>query len=77
MTQSLPLELVQSQLKELVHQLSPGDEIVLVEHDRAVAKLIYQGPEASARPKPGLGRGSILYMSDDFDAPLDEMKDYL
>jgi len=28
------------------------------------------------RPAPGLGKGSVLFMSPDFDEPLEEMQDY-
>ena len=76
MVHSLPIEVAQVQLKELVLALTPGDEILLTEGDRPVAKLVYQS-SSQTRPRPGLGRGSIRYMSDDFDAPLDEMQDYM
>ncbi|MCU0707909.1 MAG: hypothetical protein MUF23_06425 [Pirellula sp.] len=77
MTTSIPIEQVQGMLRELVRQLSPGDEILIMENDRAVAKLVYEGTRETARPKPGLGKGSIKYMSPDFDEPLDEMKEYM
>lgn len=77
MTNSIPIEQVQDRLKELVHQLTPGDEILITENDRTVAKLVYEGSTETPRPKPGLGKGSIIYMSPDFDEPLDEMKEYM
>ena len=77
MTNSLPIEQVQDRLKELVHQLTPGDEILITENDRAVARLVYEGSPEASRPKPGLGKGSIIYISPDFDEPLDEMKEYM
>ena len=77
MTNSIPIEQVQDRLKELVHQLAPGDEILITENDRTVAKLVYEASTGVARPKPGLGKGSILFMSPDFDEPLDEMKEYM
>lgn len=77
MTNSIPIEQVQNHLKELVHQLTPGDEILITENDRTVARLVYEGSAEASRPKPGLGKGSIIYMSPDFDEPLDEMKEYM
>ena len=34
-------------------------------------------PALKLRPGPGLCKGSILYMAPDFDAPLEEMKEYM
>ena len=77
MIQSIPIEQAQSQLKELVHQLSPCDEILITENDRTVAKLVCEASSLKTRPKPGLGKVSIVYMSPNFAEPLDEMKDYM
>ncbi|MGV2334852.1 MAG UNVERIFIED_CONTAM: DUF2281 domain-containing protein [Planctomycetaceae bacterium] len=38
-------------------------------------QLQLQG-EPPKRAAPGLGKGSILFMSPDFDEPLEEMQDY-
>ncbi|MFO0226724.1 MAG: hypothetical protein ACK56E_25685 [Planctomyces sp.] len=32
--------------------------------------------EPPKRPAPGSGKGSVLFMSPDFDEPLEEMQDY-
>ena len=77
MTNTVTLEQAQSHLKDLVHQLLPGDEIIITENDRMVAKLVCEATVSSIRPKPGLGKGSIIYISPDFDEPLDEMKEYM
>ena len=71
------VEDAQGRLSELIQRLGPGEEIVLTEHDQPVARLI----AASAKPRkprqPGTLRGSVLYMAEDFDAPLDEFKEYM
>ena len=77
MTNTVTLDEAQNHLKELVHQMAPGDEIIITENERTVAKLIFGSPPVTERPKPGLGKGSIVYMSSDFDEPLDEMKEYM
>ena len=74
MASTIPVEEAQAKLKELIHQLAPGEVIVLTEDQRPVAKLVGESP---ARPAPGLGKGSILYMAPDFDEPLDEFKEYM
>ena len=66
----------QSNLSELVHRLAPGDEIIITEGDRPVARLTAADrPMPPPRP-PGFLRGSVLYMAPDFDAPLDDFKEY-
>lgn len=34
-------------------------------------------PASPSRPGPGLCKGMITYMAPDFDAPLEDMKEYL
>ena len=72
---TVSLEKAQSSLAEIVHQLSPGDEIVITENDRPVARILPALPPLPVR-QLGTMRGSVLSMSPDFDAPLDDFKDY-
>lgn len=68
------IEEAPARLKELVHELAPGDEIIITEQHKAIARLRSEAELIVRRPPPGLGKGSILYMAPDFDEPLDEMK---
>ena len=72
---TVSLEKAQSSLAEIVHQLSPGDEIVITENDRPVARILPARPPQPVR-QLGTMRGSVLSMSPDFDAPIDGFKDY-
>ena len=55
-------------LSRLVEEAAGGEEIVIVKHDRPVARLV--ALETSTRPrKPGGWEGKVR-MTDDFDAPL-------
>ena len=76
---TISLEEAGAKLPELVHQLAPGDEIIITENELPVAKLVSQRPESSLkqRPGPGLGKGMITFIAADFDAPLDDMKEYM
>jgi antitoxin (DNA-binding transcriptional repressor) of toxin-antitoxin stability system len=76
MTAVLTVEEAQSNLKELIHKLAPGEEIVITDNERPVAKLVGERLPQPTRPAPGLGKGSIVYIASDFDAPLDEFKEY-
>ena len=68
-----------SQLAELIQQVSSGGEVVITENDQPVARLV--APVASnSQPKPrqlGTLKGTVLYMAPDFDAPLDDFKEYM
>jgi len=65
-------------LKALVHGLFPGSEIILTENEQPVARLVAVPPrKTSTRPGPGLCRSMISYIAPDFDAPLEELKEYM
>jgi antitoxin (DNA-binding transcriptional repressor) of toxin-antitoxin stability system len=79
MSASITVEEAQAKLKEIIHQLSPGEELVITENQQPVAKLVSEQakPIKPPRPGPGLCKGAIVYMAPDFDAPLDDMKEYM
>jgi len=75
---SMSIQEAQARLPELVHGLTPGDEVVIVENDQPVARVVPATgqPEHPAR-RPGTLRGTVLYMAPDFDAPLEDFKEYM
>jgi antitoxin (DNA-binding transcriptional repressor) of toxin-antitoxin stability system len=79
MSVTMTVDEAQAKLKDLIRQLAPGEEVVLTENEQPVAKLISQQPKPAKlpRPGPGLCKGIITYMAPDFDAPLEDMKDYM
>jgi antitoxin (DNA-binding transcriptional repressor) of toxin-antitoxin stability system len=79
MSATITVEEAQCKLKELIRQLAPGEEIVITENQQSVAKLVAQQPKPAPppRPGPGLCKGMITYMAPDFDAPLEDMKEYM
>ena len=78
MSETITVEEAQAKLKEIIHQLSPGEELVITENEQPVAKLVSERPKpCKPRSGPGLCRGAIVYMAPDFDAPLDDMKEYM
>jgi antitoxin (DNA-binding transcriptional repressor) of toxin-antitoxin stability system len=75
MSQTITLEDAQANLKDLIHKLTPGEEIVITENQQPVAKII-----VAAKPNErelGTLKGTVLYMAPDFDAPLDVFKEYM
>jgi len=74
--QAMPIDEVQAKLPELIHALGPGEQLTITEHDLPVAQLTSMSAPASAR-KLGSMRGSVTYMAPDFDAPLEEFREYM
>lgn len=73
---TVSIEEAQSKLAELIHQLSPGEEVVITENGQPVARLV-----SAITPKPqrklGTLRGTVLHMAPDFDAPLKDFEDHM
>ena len=64
-----------SSLSQLVKRAEAGEDVIIARNGKPVARLTRI--KASAPKLPwGLLKGKIRMM-DDFDAPLDEFKDYL
>ncbi len=55
-------------LSELLTVIANGNEVMLVQDEKPVARLLPPDEETAERI-PGLHRGE-MWMSDDFDAPL-------
>jgi antitoxin (DNA-binding transcriptional repressor) of toxin-antitoxin stability system len=71
----LTLEEAQACLPQLIHGLAPGDELVIIENDRPLAKvtaLAGQKPE----PIPGRAKGMLTVLVED-DEHLRDFKEYL
>lgn len=65
----------EANLSELIRKLKPGDEVVITENDQPVARLI--SPVISPkRRRLGTLKGTVKYMSPDFDAPLGDFREY-
>ena len=71
---AISLDEAQAKLSELIHGLSPGDQVIITENSRPVARLIFETPPP--RRKLGTMRGTVTYMAADFDAPLDDFREY-
>ena len=75
MTKTVELDIAQATLSELIAGLAPGDEVVIVQNQKVVAKLV---PSSAAREprKPGLMQGKLTVISED-DEHLDDFRDYM
>ncbi len=73
--QTATMEEVQTRLPELLDELKSGDEVIITRNGQPVARLTGQLPNAT--PILGRGKGTVLYMAPDFDAPLEDFKEYM
>lgn len=73
---TLTIQEAQAQLEEIIHRLAPGDEVVITENNQPVAKLARTEPRQQWPCKAGSAKGKI-WMAPDFDAPLEEFKEYM
>ena len=53
------IEEAQAKLKELIHSLPPGEEVIITEDDQAVARLTAAAP--AKPPRLGTLRGTVTY----------------
>ena len=74
---TVTIEEAQAKLKEIIHRMTPGEELVITENQRAVAKLVSEpSSNCRLRPPPGLGKGMLTIVSDD-DEHLHDFAEYM
>jgi antitoxin (DNA-binding transcriptional repressor) of toxin-antitoxin stability system len=71
----LKMEDLPEALQELIGTIQDGEELVIVRGQRPVARLLPL-PAEGPRPTFGSARG-LVTMADDFDAPLEDFRDYM
>ena len=74
-TMQVSLTEAAASLSDLVRAAIDGEEVILLDGDRPAIRLM---PIRSVPPdrKPGSAVG-LVWMSDDFDAPLEEFMEYM
>jgi antitoxin (DNA-binding transcriptional repressor) of toxin-antitoxin stability system len=74
---TVTIQEAQNRLSDLVHGLTPGDEVVITENGEPVAKLALTVPTKSRPCKAGSAKGTSHSMAPDFDEPLEDFKEYM
>jgi prevent-host-death family protein len=65
MSVTVTLEEAQAKLKELIHRLAPGEEVVITENCQPVATLVSK-PSPTRKPRvPGNCKGMIALLVED------------
>ncbi len=73
---SVTIDEAKAKLAELIDLLTAEEELIITKDDRPVARLL---PTVGLPVKPrvpGALEGTVTYMAPDFDAPLDEFREY-
>lgn len=72
------IEDAKSRLAEMIEHLLPGEEIIITRDEEPVARLIAE-PKKPEKPQRKLGslKGTVMHMAADFDAPLEDFKEYM
>jgi antitoxin (DNA-binding transcriptional repressor) of toxin-antitoxin stability system len=69
------LKEAETRLAELIGLAARGEEVIITKEDGSGFKII---PLSNKRPYPQFGSAAGLFeMSDDFDEPLDDFKEYM
>jgi prevent-host-death family protein len=74
---TVTLEEAQARLPELIEQMQPGEELVITRDQKPVARLIGEAKQDRLPRRMGTLKGTVLYMAPDFDAPLEDFKEYM
>ena len=65
-----------AQLSKLIQKAMLGEEVIIAKDNKPVAKIVPLHP-FKGRRKLGSAKGKIIYVAPDFDAPLEDFKDYM
>lgn len=68
---------VKTHLSEFISKVENGESFLITKRGKPVAELRPPESGATARPKRGYAKGSLLYMAPDFSEPLEDFKEYM
>jgi antitoxin (DNA-binding transcriptional repressor) of toxin-antitoxin stability system len=74
---TISVEEAQERLSELIDQLAPGQELVITRDAQPVATLRAEATVHRQRRQPGSAKDRSHWMAPDFDAPLEEFREYM
>ncbi len=74
---TVTLQQAQAQLPQLLKRMVPGEELFIEQDNQRVARLIAEVALSPAARVAGQGQGQVVFMADDFNAPLQDFQEYL
>lgn len=72
---AIDLNHAQTQLSELVRRAARGEDVILTEDGEPVAKII--SIARAQRPRQFGSSKGLIHMTDDFDEPLEDFREYM
>ena len=73
---SVTIEEAQARLPQLLAQLQPGEEMTITDQGQPLAQV--KKTERTSWPcKAGTAKDKVLWIAPDFDAPLEDFKEYM
>ena len=73
---TVTLEEAHAKLPELIEHLQPGEELAITKQGQLLAQVKKAGP-TSWPCQAGTAKDSILWIAPDFDAPLEDFREYM
>ncbi len=73
----IELKDAQEHLFELVKRAAEGEEVIISEANKPLAKLISAAPLSAVRKRQFGSAKGLIEMSDDFDEPLEDFREYM
>jgi antitoxin (DNA-binding transcriptional repressor) of toxin-antitoxin stability system len=73
----ISLQEAQARLPELIAELMPGEELRLLHEGRTIATLVKTWVPSPTPRQAGSAKDIPHFMADDFDAPLEDFKEYM
>ena len=73
---AVTLEEAQARLPQLLGQLQPGEELTITDQGKALAQ-VRKADRTSWPCKAGSAKDKILWIAPDFDAPIEEFREYM
>ena len=64
-------------LSKLIRKALAGEEVVIAKRDQPLVRLEVVKPPQPAKRELGWAKGAGFYMSEDFNAPLEEFAEYM
>lgn len=73
---TVTIEEAQSRLPVLIAELKPGEEVLIVQHNQPVARLVGEERKARKRRQAGFAKGVLAIIEED-EEHLKDFKEYM
>jgi antitoxin (DNA-binding transcriptional repressor) of toxin-antitoxin stability system len=75
-THQVNIHEAKTNLSKLIQEAIEGKEVIIARDNQPLVRLEVL-PEAKPQRRIGQAKDLVLYLADDFDAPLDDFKEYM